>query len=256
MGILNLTPDSFSDGGRHADLTAALRHARRLLDEGADLLDIGGESTRPGAALVDAAEEWQRVLPVLRELQNWQVPVSLDTRKPEVMRMALSYGIAMINDIAAMETPGALAALQDSDAAVCLMHKRGEPQTMQQAPQYDDVVAEVADYLATRRLKVLAAGIESARIVLDPGFGFGKDDVHNIALFRALPRLSSLGSPLLVGLSRKALLGRLLGGRPAVERDAASVAAAVMATSRGAAIVRVHAVRDTVDALKVGASLK
>ncbi|QDQ27640.1 dihydropteroate synthase [Chitinimonas arctica] len=256
MGILNITPDSFSDGGRHHSLAAALESARQMVDDGVDILDIGGESTRPGAAQVSVEEELARVLPVLTELAAWQIPLSIDTRKPAVMRAALAAGVDMVNDIAALEAPGALQALADSAAGVCLMHMRGEPQTMQSAPAYRDVVAEVGAYLVARRSAAMAAGIAGERIVLDPGFGFGKDQDHNVALFRALPRLAALDSPLLVGVSRKSMLGRILSDRPAPQRDAGSVAAAMLAVQAGSAIVRVHAVRDTVDALKVWQALR
>lgn len=255
MGIVNVTPDSFSDGGRYDALPAALAHARQLLDEGADILDIGGESTRPGAPQVGVEAELARVLPVLHELVQWQVPLSIDTRKTEVMRAALALGVDMVNDIAALEAPGALAAVADSAAAVCLMHKQGEPQSMQAEPQYQDVVQEVSDYLRQRRALALAAGMAPERIVLDPGFGFGKTLDHNIALFQALPTLVGLGSLLLVGVSRKSMLGKLLGDKPADQRDAASVAAALLAAQAGAAVLRVHAVRDTVDALTIAAAL-
>ncbi len=255
MGIVNVTPDSFSDGGRYDTLPAALAHARQLLDEGADILDIGGESTRPGAPQVGVEAELARVLPVLHELVQWQVPLSIDTCKTEVMRAALALGVDMVNDIAALEAPGALAAVVDSAAAVCLMHKQGEPQSMQAEPQYQDVVQEVSDYLRQRRALALAAGMAPERIVLDPGFGFGKTLGHNIALFQALPTLVGLGSPLLVGVSRKSMLGKLLGDKPAAQRDAASVAAALLAAQAGAAVLRVHAVRDTVDALTIAAAL-
>ncbi|GLR11556.1 dihydropteroate synthase [Chitinimonas prasina] len=255
MGIVNVTPDSFSDGGRYDALPAALAHARQLLDEGADILDIGGESTRPGAPQVGVEAELARVLPVLRELVQWQVPLSIDTRKTEVIRAALALGVDMVNDIAALEAPGALAAVADSAAAVCLMHKQGEPQSMQAEPQYQDVVQEVSDYLRQRRALALAAGMAPERIVLDPGFGFGKTLDHNIALFQALSTLVGLGNPLLVGVSRKSMLGRLLDDRPAAQRDAASVAAALLAAQAGAGVLRVHAVRDTVDALTIAAAL-
>ncbi|WP_269531030.1 dihydropteroate synthase [Chitinimonas sp. BJYL2] len=255
MGIVNVTPDSFSDGGCHDTLDAALRHARRLLDEGADILDIGGESTRPGAATVSVETELQRVLPVLQALHDWQVPLSIDTRKPEVMRAAIAAGVDLVNDIAALEAPGALEVVAHSKVAVCLMHKQGEPQTMQVQPDYVDVVDEVSRYLVTRRQLAMTAGIAPERIVLDPGFGFGKGFEHNLALFRALPGLTTLLSPLLVGVSRKSMLGQILDGRPAQGRDAASVAAALMAAQSGAAIVRVHAVRDTVDAMRTWSAL-
>lgn len=256
MGILNVTPDSFSDGGHYDRIDAALDHARRLLADGADILDIGGESTRPGAATLSEAEEIARVAPILRELHSWHVPLSIDTRKTGVMRAALDIGVDMVNDIAALEAPGALAAVADSGAAVCLMHKQGEPHNMQHQPYYDDVLAEVAAYLAERRAAALQAGIDATRIVLDPGFGFGKMRDHNIILFKGLRTLiGDGGTPWLVGVSRKSMLGQLLDGRPAAERDAASTAAALLAVQQGAAIVRVHAVRDTVDALRIGAAL-
>lgn len=251
MGILNITPDSFSDGGRYAQLDAALAQARRLLDEGADMLDIGGESTRPGAPTISVEEELARVAPVLRELVSWQVPLSIDTCKTEVMRAALAMGVDLVNDIAALEAPGALDAVAESGAAVCLMHKQGVPQSMQQAPHYQDVVGEVSGYLQARREQACVAGIATERILLDPGFGFGKTFAHNAALFGALPELCRDCGPLLVGVSRKSMLGHLLGERPAAERDAASVAAALLAAQSGAALLRVHAVRDTVDALKI-----
>jgi dihydropteroate synthase len=252
MGIVNVTPDSFSDGGRHDSTAAAVAHARRLVEEGADILDIGGESTRPGAAVVPVEEEIRRVLPVLRELQALNVPLSLDTCKPEVMRAALGAEVVdLVNDIAALEGEGALELLARSRAAVCLMHKQGVPQTMQLAPQYADVVAEVAAYLEARCAAALQAGVALSRILLDPGFGFGKGLEHNVTLFRALPRLHArLACPLLIGVSRKTMLGQITG-RPVAERQAASVAAALLAAQAGAAVIRVHDVAATVDALKV-----
>ncbi|KAF0812585.1 Dihydropteroate synthase [Andreprevotia sp. IGB-42] len=251
MGIVNITPDSFSDGGRHATTAAAIAHARRLVADGADMLDIGGESTRPGAAFVPADEEMARVLPVLAALQPLGVPLSIDTRKPAVMHAALQAGVDLVNDITALEGQGALAMLAQSPAAVCLMHMQGEPQTMQAAPQYDDVVAEVTAYLAARRNAALAAGIASDRIVLDPGFGFGKNLAHNAALFRALPAtIAQLGCPQLIGVSRKRMLGDITG-QPVEARLPASIAAALLAAQAGAAILRVHDVKETVDALKV-----
>jgi len=252
MGIVNVTPDSFSDGGRYDQLDAAVAHAQRLLEEGADILDIGGESTRPGAATVSVADELGRVLPVLKALHDVGVPLSIDTRKTEVMRAALDAGVDMVNDIAALEAPGALRAVAASQAGVCLMHKQGNPQDMQQSPHYEDVVGEVRAYLAERKAQAIAAGIAAERIVLDPGFGFGKTLEHNVDLFRAL---QELGGPLLIGVSRKSMLGAILGQRPAEQRDGASVAAALLAAQRGTAILRVHAVRDTVDALKVWTAL-
>lgn len=250
MGVVNITPDSFSDGGRHLAPDAALSHARRLIEEGADLLDIGGESSRPGAQPVAADEELRRVMPVLESLAAFDVPVSVDTAKPEVMRRALAAGAAMINDIGALQAYGALEALAQSQAAVCLMHMQGEPRTMQADPRYDDVVAEVRDFLRGRAQAALAAGIGPDRIVLDPGFGFGKTVHHNLELLRALPRLAEEGYPWLAGLSRKSLFGRI-AGRGAGERVHASVAGALLAAQGGAAILRVHDVAATRDALLV-----
>lgn len=251
MGIVNVTPDSFFDGGRHNSKDAAIAHARALLAEGADILDIGGESTRPGAPTVSVDEELDRVIPVLEALRDLDVPLSVDTRKPEVMRAALAVGVDLVNDIAALEGDGALALIAASRAAVCLMHMKGDPQTMQAAPSYVDVVAEVADYLARRRDAALCAGIVPERILLDPGFGFGKTLEHNAAVFRAMPRMrEELGCPLLVGVSRKSMLGQITG-RQVGERMPASIAAAVLAAQAGAAVIRVHDVAETVDALKV-----
>jgi dihydropteroate synthase len=250
MGIVNVTPDSFSDGGRFHDPARALLHARRLVADGADLVDVGGESTQPGALPVGEAEEMDRVLGVVEALARDGVAVSVDTRKPAVMRAALAAGASMVNDVSALAAPGALAALTECDAGVCLMHMRGEPATMQDAPAYADVVGEVGAFLAARAATCRAAGIDRRRIVVDPGFGFGKTVAHNLALLRAIPEIAALGYPVMAGLSRKSTLG-FITGRPAAERLAASVAAAVAAVARGAAIVRVHDVRETVDALKV-----
>lgn len=250
MGIVNVTPDSFADGGRHADPVLAYDHASRLLDEGADIVDIGGESTRPGAPQVGIEEELRRVIPLLERLAGHGKPVSVDTRKPAVMRAALAAGAAMINDVDALRAPGALAALSASEAAVCLMHMQGEPGTMQQAPRYDDVVGEVLAYLRDRLAACREAGIGSERLVVDPGFGFGKTLEHNLALLRSLRQFGSLGVAVLAGLSRKASLGKITG-RSVGERVHASVAAALAAVARGADIVRVHDVAATVDALKV-----
>ena len=250
MGIVNVTPDSFSDGGHHLLCDAALQHARQLIADGADLLDVGGESTRPGAAPVSVEEELERIMPVLQGLRGVAVPVSVDTRKHEVMRAALAAGVSMVNDIEALQHPDALTAVAASDAAVCLMHKQGDAQTMQASPYYQDVVAEVYAFLRMRVQSVQAAGIARERIVVDPGFGFGKTLEHNLALLRGLVAFSALGVPLLVGMSRKSMLGSITG-RSVQERDAASVAAALLAVQRGARIVRVHNVQATVDALKV-----
>ena len=255
MGIVNVTPDSFSDGGRWASVDAAVAHAQQLVADGADILDVGGESTRPGAPLVSVDEELRRVIPVLQALHALNVPLSVDTRKPEVMRVALQEGVDLVNDIAALEGEGALAALAKSQAAVCLMHKQGDPQTMQQAPQYQDVVGEVAAYLTRRRDAAMQAGIARERIVLDPGFGFGKTLGHNVALFQALSQLREKWQcPVLVGVSRKSMLGQITS--KAVEaRMPASIAAALLAAQAGAAVLRVHDVAETVDALKVWAAL-
>ncbi len=251
MGIVNVTPDSFSDGGRHADAAGAMAHCDRLLAEGADLLDIGGESTRPGAAVPGLDEELARVLPVLRHAVTLGVPVSVDTSRPEVMRAALDAGADIVNDVRALQRPGALAVLAAHPAAgVCLMHMRGEPGSMQAAPSYDDVVAEVGAFLERRALEVQAAGVVRERIVVDPGIGFGKSAQHNLLLLARQSELLVAGRPLLVGWSRKSTLGAVTG-RPVGERLVASVAAALLAVSRGASVVRVHDVAATVDALKL-----
>lgn len=250
MGIVNMTADSFSDGGRYLDAAQAIAHARALIAEGADLVDIGAESTRPGAAPVDEATELARIVPVVAALAREGVIVSVDTMKPAVMRAAIDAGAAMINDVRALTADGALAAVAASDAAVCLMHMQGEPRTMQQAPQYEDVVADVRDYLESRRAACMAAGIAPGRIVVDPGIGFGKTLAHNLALLRHLDLLRALGAPVLVGISRKTTLGGLTG-RGVEERMPASVAGALAAVARGASMVRVHDVRATVDALAV-----
>jgi dihydropteroate synthase len=250
MGIVNVTPDSFSDGGRYLGRDAALAHARQLIAEGADLLDIGGESTRPGAAPVGVQEELDRVLPVIEGLRGAPVPLSIDTYRPEVMRAALAAGASMVNDIAALQEPGALEAIAASDAAVCLMHMQGRPQTMQAQPEYRDVVGEVREFLRARIAAAEAAGIARARMVADPGFGFGKALGHNLALLRELAAFGELGVPVLAGLSRKSMLGAITG-RDVEHRLPAGLAAALIAVQRGASIVRVHDVGATVDALKV-----
>ena len=250
MGIINVTPDSFSDGGRYVSSAAAIEHAQQLIADGADLLDIGGESTRPGAAEVSEQEELDRVLPVIEGLRDIAVPLSIDTCKPSVMRAAIKAGASLVNDVNALQAKDALQAVADSDAAVCLMHKQGTPQTMQQQPRYADVVAEVCGFLRERIAAAETAGIARARIVIDPGFGFGKALTHNLDMLRHLEALRALGVPVLAGLSRKSMLGALTG-RAVDDRVAASVAAALLAVQRGAAIVRVHDVRETVDALKV-----
>jgi dihydropteroate synthase len=251
MGIVNVTPDSFSDGGRHADAAAACAHCERLVGEGADLLDIGGESTRPGATTPSAEEELARVLPVVRHAVTLGVPVSVDTSAPEVIRAVLDVGADIVNDVRALTRPGALEAVAAHPrAGVCLMHMRGEPGTMQQHTDYDDVVAEIVVFLATRAHVLRERGVNARRIVVDPGIGFAKSAAHNLELLRRQRELLAAGYPLLVGWSRKSTLGALTG-RPVGERLAASIAAAVLAVERGAAIVRVHDVAPTVDALKV-----
>lgn len=251
MGIVNVTPDSFSDGGSFATVDAARAHCDRLRAEGADLLDIGGESTRPGARAPTVPEELDRVMPVLEHALTLGVPVSVDTSQPEVMRAALAVGADVVNDVRALMRAGALAAVAEHPSCgVCLMHMRGDPATMQAAPRYDDVVADVASFLGHRLQAVIAAGVQSARVILDPGIGFGKTAAHNWALMQRQTELLSLGRPILVGWSRKSTLG-VLTGRPVEQRLPASVAAALCAVQRGARIVRVHDVAATVDALKV-----
>ena len=248
MGVVNVTPDSFSEGGRYFEAEAAIAHAREMIDEGVDLVDVGGESSRPGAAHVAEAEELRRVLPVVEALRDF--PVSVDTRRPRVMHTVLEAGASMINDIEALSTPGALEAVAASDCAVCLMHKKGDPATMQEDPRYDDVLTEVRDYLAARIAACEAAGIARDRIVADPGFGFGKTVQHNLTLLKRLPELASLGVPLLAGWSRKSSLGRITG-RDTGGRVAASLAAALLAMLGGARILRVHDVKETRDAVLV-----
>ncbi len=250
MGIVNVTPDSFYDGGRHLQRDAALAYAHQLIQEGADLLDIGGESTRPGATLVGVQEELDRIMPVIEGLCDVSLPLSVDTRKPEVIRAALAAGVSMVNDINALQQPDAMAAISASKAAVCLMHMQGTPQTMQQQPHYQDALAEVLEFLRARIAAAQAAGIARERIVIDPGFGFGKTLAHNLALLQRLNEFSVLGVPILAGLSRKSMLGAITG-QGVEHRVHASVAAALLAVQRGANIVRVHDVQATVDALKV-----
>ncbi len=250
MGIVNVTPDSFSDGGMHATTDAAVRHAETLIAAGADLVDIGGESTRPGSMPVPLDDERHRVLPVVEALAARGVPVSVDTQKPELMRQAIAAGASMINDINGFEAPGALRAVAAGGTAVCIMHKQGDPRTMQADPQYGDVVSEVLRYLRDRVAAAVDAGISRDRIAVDPGFGFGKTYEHNIALFDALREFRALGVALLAGLSRKSMLGRMTG-RAVGDRMHASVAAALIAVQNGAHIVRVHDVAATRDALAV-----
>jgi dihydropteroate synthase len=250
MGVVNVTPDSFSDGGQFATPESAAAYARRLIDEGADLIDIGGESTRPGAAAVRADEELERVLPVLEALAGCGVPISIDTRKARVMREAIAAGASLVNDVSALEDAESMEVVAASRAAACLMHKQGEPHTMQQNPHYEDVVREVREYLETRVRAAEAAGIGRERILIDPGFGFGKDFDHNLSLLRGLRSLQSVGVPVLAGLSRKAMLGRITGKAPG-ERVHASVAAALIALEQGVSVVRVHDVAATWDAVRV-----
>ncbi|MFO0028866.1 MAG: dihydropteroate synthase [Pseudomonadota bacterium] len=252
MGVVNVTPDSFSDGGSFDSAQAAVDHALRLVEQGADLLDVGGESTRPGAGPVDESEELRRVLPVVEALAaRAGVPVSIDTAKPSVMRAALAAGASMVNDVLALRADGALDAVAEAGAAAVLMHMRGEPRTMQQDPHYDDVVADVHRFLADRILACQFAGIDRARLIVDPGFGFGKTLAHNLDLLRGMDRFATLGVPVLAGLSRKAMIGAITGRDTPRERLHGSVAAALLAVQKGAAIVRVHDVAATRDALAV-----
>lgn len=256
MGIVNVTPDSFSDGGLHASVDAAVAHGLQLVAEGADLLDVGGESTRPGATAVGEAEELRRVIPVIERLvREAAVPISVDTSKPAVMQAAVAAGAGMINDVRALHAEGALDAAAALRVPVVLMHMQGEPGTMQQTAAYDDVVAAVHRFLAERIFACEMAGIDKKRIVVDPGFGFGKASAHNLALLAHLQRFADLGVPVLAGLSRKATIGELTARSRPVERVHGSVAAHLIAAQRGARIVRVHDVAATVDALKVWAAV-
>jgi dihydropteroate synthase len=255
MGIVNVTADSFSDGGRFLDPSAAIAHGEQLAAEGADLVDVGGESTRPGAAPVPIDEELARVIPVVSALAAKGIAVSVDTMKPEVMHAAAQAGCAMLNDVNGFRAPGAIEAAVASGAAICAMHMQGTPATMQSDPRYDDVVVEVRDFLASRARALEAAGVSRERIVLDPGFGFGKNFAHNVALVKGLAAIAALGYPVLAGLSRKRMIGEITG-RAVGERVAGSVAAALAAVQNGASLVRVHDVKPTVDALKVWAALR
>jgi len=257
MGIVNVTPDSFSDGGLHADTGAAVAHGLALVEAGADVLDIGGESTRPGAQAVPLDEELRRVLPVVEALAGEGVPLSIDTYKPEVMFAAVSAGVSLINDVFALQQPGALEAAAANDAAICLMHMQGTPQTMQVDPSYGDVVAEVAGFLNARIAACEAAGIARERIIVDPGFGFGKTTAHNIALLRSLGDIvRGTGRPLLAGLSRKSVLGRITMRDDPAARVAASVASALVAVQNGARLLRVHDVTATLDMVRVWQALE
>ncbi|MFE0499900.1 dihydropteroate synthase [Lysobacter soli] len=252
MGIVNVTPDSFSDGGAHDTLDAAVAHGLALAEEGADVLDIGGESTRPGAADVSVEEELRRTIPVIERLaRETSLPISIDTSKPEVMRAAVQAGAGMINDVYALRREGALDAAAELGVPVVLMHMQGEPRSMQDAPHYDDVVADVHRFLAERIFAAEMAGIAKKKIVVDPGFGFGKNTQHNLALLAQLERLAELGVPLLAGLSRKRTIGEITGRDAPRERVSGSVAAHLIAAQRGAKLLRVHDVAATVDALKV-----
>ncbi len=251
MGILNVTPDSFSDGGQFRSHELALEQARQMMSDGAAIIDIGGESTRPGASDVAEEQELDRVLPVIEALRaESDIPISIDTSKPGVMRAAVAAGASMINDVLALRADGALQAAAELRVPVCLMHMQGTPRTMQDAPDYGDVVAEVAAFLAERIAACASAGIDEDLVVVDPGFGFGKTAAHNIELLANLRQLQSLGRPVLAGLSRKSTLGELTG-KAVDERVPASVAAAVVAATNGAAIIRAHDVAETVDAMRV-----
>ena len=255
MGVLNVTPDSFSDAGRFASLDRAVEHGLRMAAEGAALIDVGGESTRPGAQPVTAEEELLRVLPVIEQLRRSTTAViSIDTSKPELMRAAAAAGVGFINDVRALREPGALEAAAASGCGLCLMHMQGEPRTMQVAPHYRDVVSEVRAFLSARVAACRSAGIDAARLTVDPGFGFGKNLEHNLTLLRHLPELAAGGPPVLVGLSRKSTVGKLTGREPD-ERVYGSVALAVIAALKGARIIRAHDVAATVDALKVAAAV-
>lgn len=256
-GIVNVTPDSFSDGGQHNTLEAAYAHAMRLAEEGADLLDVGGESTRPGAEDVSAEEEIRRVVPLIERLAAaTTLPISIDTSKPEIMRAAVNAGAGLINDVFALRREGALDAAAELRMPVCLMHMQGEPRSMQADPQYDDVVGEVHRFLTDRLFACELAGIDRRKVLVDPGFGFGKNLEHNLALLRATARFAELGAGVFIGLSRKSMIGQITGRTEPAARAAGSVAAALIAAQRGAVIIRVHDVAPTVDALAVWHAVK
>lgn len=251
MGILNITPDSFSDAGKFHQLEAALSHAEQMIDEGVDIIDIGGESTRPGSPAVSVQEELERVMPVVYALRDCGKPLSVDTRKPQVMQEVLAAGADMINDVDGFRTPAAVSAVKDSDCALCIMHMQKDPQTMQLCPEYEDVLAEVTAFLRARKEALQSAGVNLTRLCIDPGFGFGKTLEHNLTLLKNITSLQQdLGLPLLAGLSRKSMIGALTG-KPVSERAAGSLAAALVAAANGARILRVHDVAGTLDALKV-----
>ena len=251
MGVVNITPDSFSDGGQYFDSELAIAHARELIAEGADILDIGGESSRPGSMPVPLEEERRRVLPVLSEITGLGVPVSVDTTKPQLMRDAIRLGASIINDITALSAPGAADVIAETDAGVCLMHMQGTPESMQRAPRYGDVVSEVADFLCGQARVLRERGVAAQRIIIDPGFGFGKSDDHNLLLLNSLSTIAARGYAVLAGLSRKSQLGRMTGRPEPQRRLGSSIAAALAAVSNGASIVRVHDVAETRDALLV-----
>jgi dihydropteroate synthase len=255
MGIVNVTPDSFSDGAEHFATDQAIAHAQKLVEQGADILDIGGESTRPGAEPVPVHEELRRVVPVIRHLQGLGVPLSVDTFKPDVMRAALDAGADMINDIYGLRLPGAVDAVAGYSCGVCVMHMQGEPKTMQQAPMHGDVMAQVGRFLSERVAVLRTAGVGSERIVLDPGLGFGKTPEQNYQLLRDFPSMAIDGLPWLIGVSRKSMIGHIVNKDPK-GRLAGSLAAALAGVARGAAIVRVHDVEETVDALRVWAAVQ
>lgn len=255
MGVLNVTPDSFSDGGRYSTVDVALRHAQQMAEQGAAIIDVGGESTRPGARAVNEQEELDRVLPVIEALRRIiDLPISIDTSKPGVMRAAVAAGASIINDVYALQADGALQAAVELQQPVCLMHMQGEPRTMQNEPQYDDVVAEVTQFLRERVAQCVQAGLGEGLIIVDPGFGFGKRPAHNVELLAGLSRVTEIGVPVLVGLSRKSTLGKITG-KDVSQLMPASIAAAVLAVQQGAQIVRAHDVAETVDALRVAAAV-
>jgi dihydropteroate synthase len=257
MGILNLTPDSFFDGGRFVGPDVALKHAFVMVEQGAAIIDVGGESTRPGAQPVSLDEELERVIPIIERLaQAIPVPISVDTNKPQVMREAVAAGAGMINDVMALQEPGALEAAVEAAVPVCLMHMQGKPRTMQEAPRYGNVLEEVKGFLRQRLDAGEAAGIARHNMIIDPGFGFGKTLEHNLILLKKLQVIRELAAPVLVGISRKSMIGAIMGDKPVNERLIGSVAAAVVAAMQGAAIIRVHDVAETVDALKVVSAVK
>ena len=255
MGVLNVTPDSFSDGGRYSTIDVALRHAQQMAEQGAAIIDVGGESTRPGAGAVNEQQELDRVMPVIEALRRVvDLPISIDTSKPGVMRAAVAAGASIINDVYALQADGALQAAVELQQPVCLMHMQGEPRTMQNEPQYDDVVTEVTQFLRERVAQCTQAGLGEGLIIVDPGFGFGKKPAHNVELLAGLSRVTEIGVPVLVGLSRKSTLGKITG-KDVSQLMPASIAAAVLAFQQGAQIVRAHDVAETVDALRVAAAV-